>query len=137
MLTYIQINAAKPRAKSWTLSDSQGLHLQIQPNGSKLWRFKYRFLDKQKTLHLGGWPQVAVPILFALLDAYYLAQEKRFRDLYEAVSAAPIAIAGEMSLKPRALNSVLVLKSILSLSVGGFYLALLTGMSILLYIAAH
>lgn len=50
MLTYIQINAAKPREKAWTLSDSQGLLLQIQPNGSKLWRFKYRFLDKQKTL---------------------------------------------------------------------------------------
>jgi len=60
MLTYIQINAAKPREKAWTLSDSQGLHLQIQPNGSKLWRFKYRFLDKQKTLHLGGWPQVSL-----------------------------------------------------------------------------
>lgn len=33
---------------------------QIQPNGSKLWRFKYRFLDKQKTLHLGGWPHVSL-----------------------------------------------------------------------------
>ncbi|HKX36382.1 MAG TPA: Arm DNA-binding domain-containing protein, partial [Rhizorhapis sp.] len=50
MLTHIQINAAKPRGKALTLSDSQGLILQIQPNGSKLWRFKYRFLDKQKTL---------------------------------------------------------------------------------------
>lgn len=60
MLTHIQINAAKPRGKAWTLSDSQGLILQIQPNGSKLWRFKYRFLDKQKTLHLGGWPQVSL-----------------------------------------------------------------------------
>lgn len=54
MLTYIQINAAKPRAKAWNLSDSQGLYLVIQPNGSKLWRFNYRFLDKQKKLHLGG-----------------------------------------------------------------------------------
>lgn len=60
MLTYIQINAAKPREKAWSLSDSQGLLLVIQPNGSKLWRFKYRFLDKQKTLHLGGWPQVSL-----------------------------------------------------------------------------
>lgn len=60
MLTYIQINAAKPREKAWTLSDFQGLHLQIQPNGSKLWRFKYRFLDKQKTLHLGGWPTISL-----------------------------------------------------------------------------
>lgn len=60
MLTYIQINAAKPRAKAYSLPDSQGLHIFIQPNGSKLWRFKYRFLDKQKTLHLGGWPQVGL-----------------------------------------------------------------------------
>lgn len=60
MLTYIQINAAKPRAKAWSLLDSQGLHIFIQPNGAKLWRFNYRFLDKQKTLHLGGWPQVSL-----------------------------------------------------------------------------
>lgn len=60
MLTYIQINAAKPRDKAWSLSDSQGLYLNIQPNGSKLWRFRYRFLDRQKTLHLGGWPQISL-----------------------------------------------------------------------------
>ncbi|MBY8829194.1 tyrosine-type recombinase/integrase [Hephaestia mangrovi] len=60
MLTYIQINAAKPREKAWSLSDSQGLYLVIQPNGSKLWRFRYRFLDKQKNLHLGGWPTISL-----------------------------------------------------------------------------
>ena len=60
MLTYIQINAAKPRAKAWNLSDSQGLYLVIQPNGSKLWRVNYRFLDKQKKLHLGGWPTISL-----------------------------------------------------------------------------
>lgn len=60
MLTYIQINAAKPRDKEYALSDSQGLYLTIRPNGSKLWRFKYRFLDKQKTLHLGGWPIISL-----------------------------------------------------------------------------
>lgn len=60
MLTYIQINAAKPAAKARALSDSQGLYLVVQPNGSKLWRFRYRFLDRQKTLHLGGWPQISL-----------------------------------------------------------------------------
>lgn len=60
MLTYIQINAAKPREKAWNLSDSQNLYLVIQPNGSKLWRFNYRFLDKQKKLHLGGWPTISL-----------------------------------------------------------------------------
>ena len=60
MLTYIQINAAKPRDKEYALSDSQGLYLTVRPNGSKLWRFKYRFLDKQKTLYLGGWPTISL-----------------------------------------------------------------------------
>lgn len=60
MLTYIQINAAKSAAKAYTLFDSQGLYLFVQPNGSKLWRYKYRFLDKQKTLHLGKWPAVSL-----------------------------------------------------------------------------
>jgi len=60
MLTYLQINAAKPRDKAWNLSDSQNLYLVVQPNGSKLWRFNYRFLDKQKKLHLGGWPTISL-----------------------------------------------------------------------------
>jgi integrase len=60
VLTHIQITAAKPAAKTYRLFDSHGLHLFVQPNGSKLWRFKYRFLDKQKTLHLGPWPGVGL-----------------------------------------------------------------------------
>lgn len=35
MLTYIQINAAKPRAKAWHLSDSQNLYLVIQPEDQR------------------------------------------------------------------------------------------------------
>jgi len=46
--------------KAWNLTDSQGLYLVIQPNGSKLWRFNYRFLDKQKKLHLGRWPTISL-----------------------------------------------------------------------------
>lgn len=60
MLTYIQINAAKPAAKAYNLRDSQGLYLRVQPNGSKLWRLNYRYLAKQKTLHLGPWPQISL-----------------------------------------------------------------------------
>jgi hypothetical protein len=36
------IRAAKPGEKPYKLSDSEGLFLTIQPNGSKLWRMKYR-----------------------------------------------------------------------------------------------
>jgi len=58
MLTYIQIDAVKPRVKEYALFDSPGLYLTILPNGSKLWRFEYRFLYKQKTLRLGGRPTI-------------------------------------------------------------------------------
>ena len=50
MLTHIQIASAKPSAKPFNLSDSQGLFLTVQPNGSKLWRLSYRYLGRQKTL---------------------------------------------------------------------------------------
>ena len=32
------VRNAKPRPKPYKLSDSAGLYLQVQPNGSKLWR---------------------------------------------------------------------------------------------------
>ncbi|MCP1471866.1 hypothetical protein J3E64_003579 [Sphingobium sp. OAS761] len=83
------------------------------------------------------WAGVAVPLLFALLDAYYLAQEKRFRDLYELTCSAPLSSADDISLKPRSLNARRIGAAFFSWSVAGVYAALLVGMSILLYIASH
>src|SRR5262249_8637003 len=37
-----------------------GLHVLIQPTGSKLWRLAYRFAGKQKTLALGVYPAVSL-----------------------------------------------------------------------------
>jgi hypothetical protein len=51
---------AKPLAKPRKLSDGGGLHLLVQPNGSKLWRLAYRFAGKQKTLALGIYPTVSL-----------------------------------------------------------------------------
>ncbi|MFY9352113.1 MAG: Arm DNA-binding domain-containing protein [Sphingobium sp.] len=47
MLTHIQIASAKPSAKPFNLSDSQGLFLTVRPNGSKLWRLSYRYLGRR------------------------------------------------------------------------------------------
>jgi integrase len=60
VLTHIQIAAAKPAAKPYTLADADGLLLTVQPNGSKLWRFRYRYLGRQKALHIGRWPDVSL-----------------------------------------------------------------------------
>lgn len=83
------------------------------------------------------WAGVAVPLLFAMLDAYYLAQEKRFRDLYETTCSAPLSSADDISLRPRPLNAGKIGAAFFSWSVAGVYAALLVGMSILLYIASH
>ncbi|AOR76586.1 tyrosine-type recombinase/integrase [Novosphingobium resinovorum] len=62
---------AKPRDKAYKLTDSEGLHLLVQTNGSRLWRLAYRFDGKQKTLSLGPYPSVS------LAKARELRQEAR------------------------------------------------------------
>ena len=52
MLKDVAVRNAKPSAKPKKLSDGGGLHVLIQPTGSKLWRLAYRFAGKQKT-HVG------------------------------------------------------------------------------------
>ena len=51
---------AKPREKAYKLSDANGLYLQVEPNGSKLWRLKYRFNGKEKRLSFGAYPTVTL-----------------------------------------------------------------------------
>jgi integrase len=46
----------KPGEKDYKLSDSGGLFMLVTTNGSKLWRFSYRFDTKQKLLSLGQYP---------------------------------------------------------------------------------
>ncbi|CAB5521568.1 integrase [Stutzerimonas stutzeri] len=57
-LTDSAIKAAKPKEKPYKLTDGQGLYLEIMPNGSKLWRMKYRHSDKEKRLALGAYPDL-------------------------------------------------------------------------------
>lgn len=59
-LTDSAIKTAKPKEKPYKLSDGLGLYLEVMPNGSKLWRLKYRHADKEKRLALGAYP--AVPL---------------------------------------------------------------------------
>jgi len=51
---------AKPQDKPYRLYDEQGLYLEVQPNGGRYWRLKYRFLGKEKRLALGVYPEVGL-----------------------------------------------------------------------------
>lgn len=44
---------AKPQERPYKLFDGGGLFLEVMPNGSKLWRLKYRFLGKEKRIRAG------------------------------------------------------------------------------------
>lgn len=59
-LTDIKIKAAKPQEKPYKLSDSGGLYLLVNRNGSKYWRLKYRFAGKEKMLSIGVYPQITL-----------------------------------------------------------------------------
>ncbi|MGX8942016.1 Arm DNA-binding domain-containing protein [Symbiopectobacterium sp. Eva_TO] len=50
MLTVKHIETAKPRDSGYRLADSGGLFLFITPAGKKVWRLRYRFDGKEKTL---------------------------------------------------------------------------------------
>ena len=57
-LTDLKIRAAQPQSKPYHLTDGHGLFLIIQPNGSKLWRWKYRFQGKYRLMAFGSYPSV-------------------------------------------------------------------------------
>ncbi|MEC5342576.1 integrase arm-type DNA-binding domain-containing protein [Brenneria populi] len=59
-LTDIKVRTAKPADKQYKLTDGNGMHLLVHPNGSKYWRLQYRFGGKQKMLALGVYPDVSL-----------------------------------------------------------------------------
>jgi integrase len=58
MVTEKQIRAAKPQEKPYKLNDGRGLILVVTPQGSKLWRYRYRFDGRDTMLSLGGYPDI-------------------------------------------------------------------------------
>jgi hypothetical protein len=67
MLTDKAIQAAKPRVRPYKLADGRGLTLLVNPVGSKLWRFRYRYDAREKMLGFGSYPDTSAK----------LAREKR------------------------------------------------------------
>lgn len=60
MLTDTSIKNAKPREKARKLSDEKGLFILVNPNGSKLWRFRYRMDGKENLLSFKNYPEVSL-----------------------------------------------------------------------------
>lgn len=70
-LTDMKVLKAKPQDKPIMLFDGGGLYLLVTPSGGKLWRFKYRYNNKSKTMAFGAYPEIS------LLDARQRRDEAR------------------------------------------------------------
>ncbi|GLK84654.1 tyrosine-type recombinase/integrase [Ancylobacter defluvii] len=59
-LTDVKCRGTKPTEKTQKLSDGGGLFLQVNPNGSKLWRCAYRWDGKQRLAAFGRYPEASL-----------------------------------------------------------------------------
>lgn len=59
-LTDTKVRSAKPEAKEYSLVDGDGMFLLIHPNGSKYWRFRFRFGGKQHLMAFGVYPETSL-----------------------------------------------------------------------------
>src|SRR5438309_1871221 len=57
-LSDVAIRNTKPEKGSVKLFDGDGLYLLVNPNGSRLWRFKYRIAGREKLISFGSYPEV-------------------------------------------------------------------------------
>jgi len=55
-----QAETAKPEEKTYSLNAGDGLFLEVLPNGSKRWRFRYSHAGKRKLISMGLFPAVSL-----------------------------------------------------------------------------
>jgi integrase len=67
-LTDVTVRTAKPRDKTYKLSDSGGLYVEVTPAGGKRWRWKYRVAGREKLLSMGVYPDVTLAAARARRD---------------------------------------------------------------------
>jgi integrase len=95
-LTATAVRQAKGQANPTKLPDGGGLYLLVRPNGSKYWRYDYRFAGKRKTLALGVYPDTSLADARKLHQAAREAlakgtdpgEEKRLEKLTKQLAAA-------------------------------------------------
>lgn len=74
--TDVALRALKPKEKPYKKSDERGLYIEVMPNGSKLWRVKYRLHGVEKRQSMGRYPDVS------------LAEARKRRDEVKALVSA-------------------------------------------------
>ena len=55
-----RIRTAKPQQTPFKLTDGGGLHLEVRPTGSKLWRYRFRLHGKESIYAIGEYPAISL-----------------------------------------------------------------------------
>jgi len=59
-LTHTALQALKPRDKAYSVTDRDGLFIDVLPSGSMVWRYKYYFAGKREKLTIGPYPAIGL-----------------------------------------------------------------------------
>lgn len=59
-LTQEQVDTAEIRPAQYKIYDAGGLLLVVSASGSKLWRYKYRYLGKEDSYSIGSYPTIGM-----------------------------------------------------------------------------
>ena len=59
-LSDFAVRQARATGKAYTLADSDGLSLAVTAGGGRTWHFRYYWLNKQKRMALGTYPDVTL-----------------------------------------------------------------------------
>jgi len=84
-LTIAKIKALKPKPKRYSITDSQGLCLEVQPSGRMSWRLRYRLQGRPGKINLGRYPQMCIAdarkrrdaLLRGISDGHSPAEQRR------------------------------------------------------------
>jgi len=60
LLSARRIETAAARDRPYKLKDGGGLFLLVQPNGSRLWRYRYRIGKHENMFAVGAYPEVTL-----------------------------------------------------------------------------
>lgn len=100
-LTDTKLRNAKATQSPYRLTDGHGLYALVNPNGTKLWRWKYRFQGREKLMSFGSYPEISIAearaahaegrrTLAAGLDP--MAEKKAQKAVGKAKFAAPVIL---------------------------------------------
>ena len=100
-LTDAIVATAVPRDSAYKLTSVKGLYLLVNPDGSRYWRFDYRFEGKRKTLSMGVYPEISLDIARTRRDEAreLLAQHVNPAEVRKQVRSSAVAKISQPSLQ--------------------------------------